>query len=139
MIDRSFLQSTLSNHFIQRMIIVISMREINENVIKNDEFIIIKMIFEDFDDKEHSIKDVIIAKLHVIDDFDVNLLIENDVLILKNMIVDLSRRKLIINNCEDLKISIKVKTRKNFHVKRIIRAKQAYIIMFDEIIEISII
>ena len=139
MIDQSFLQSTLSNYFIQRMIIVISMREINENVIKSNEFIIIKMIFEDLDDKEYSIKNVIIAKLHVINDFNINLLIENDILISKNMIVDLNRRKLIINNCENLKISIKMKARKNFYVRRIIRARQTYIIMFDEIIEISVI
>ena len=129
----------LSNHFIQRMIIAISMLEINENVIKNDEFIIIKMTFENLNCKKHLIKNMIIAKLYVINDFDVNFLIENDVLISKNMIVDLSRRKLIINNCENLKISIKMKARKNFHVKRIIRARQAYIIMFNEIIKISII
>ena len=96
------------------------------------------MIFKDFDCKKHPIKNVIIAELHVIDDFNVNLLIENDVLISKDMTVDLNRRKLIINNCEGLKISIKMKARKNFHVKRIIRARQAYIIMLDEITEISI-
>ena len=84
-------------------------------------------------------KNVIIAELYIINDFDVNLLIENDVLISKNMIVDLDRRRLIIDNCEGLKISIKMKARKNFHIKRIIRARQAYIIMFDKIIEISII
>ena len=139
MIDRSFLQNTLSNHFIQRMTTAISVREIDENVIKSDEFIIIKMVFEDFDDKEHSIKDVIIAKLHVINDFDINLLIENDVLISKDMVVDLNRRKLIINNCEDLKISIKIKTRKDSHVKCIIRARQVYTIMFNEVAEISVI
>ena len=138
MIDRSFLRNILSNHLIQRMIIVISIREINENVIKSDEFIIIKIIFEKIDSKEHSIKNVIIAKLHVINDFDVNLLIENDILISKNMIVDLKRRKLIIGSCESLEMSIRMKTWKNFHVKRIIRIKQAYIIMSDEITEISI-
>ena len=138
MINRSFLQNILSNHFIQRMITVISIRRINENVIKNDEFIIIKIIFEKIDSKKHSIKNVIIAKLHVINDFDVNLLIENDVLISKNMIIDLNRRRLIINNCENFEISIKIKIRKNFHVKHIIRAKQTYIIMFNEIIKTSI-
>ena len=139
MIDRSFLRNILLNHLIQRMIIIISIQKINKNVIKSDEFIIIKITFEEVNNKEHSIKNVITAKLHVINDFNVNLLIKNDVLISKNMIVDLSRRKLVINNCENLKISIKVKTRKNFHIKRIIRAKQAYIIMFNEIIEISVI
>ena len=114
------------------------MREINENVIKNNKFIIIKIAFESFS-KEHSIKNVITTELHVIDDFDANLLLNNDVLILKNMIVDLNRRRLIINNCENLEILIKIKTCKNFHVRRIIRARQAYIIMFDEVIEISII
>ena len=48
------------------------MREIDENVIKNNEFIIIKMTFENLDDKEYSIKNVIIAKLHVIDDFNID-------------------------------------------------------------------
>ena len=138
MINRSFLQNILSNHFIQRMITVISIRRINENVIKSDEFIIIKIIFEKIDSKKHSIKNVIIAKLHVINDFDVNLLIKNDVLISKNMIIDLNRRRLIINNCENFEISIKIKIRKNFHVKHIIRAKQTYIIMFNEIIKTSI-
>ena len=55
------------------------------------------------------------------------------------MIVNLNRRKLIINDCEDLKISIKLKVHKNFYIKRIIRARQAYIIMLDKVIEILII
>ena len=121
------------------MTIIISMRKINDNIIKNDKFIIIKIVFESIDNKEHSIKDVITTKLHVIDDFDANFLLDNDILISKNMIINLSHRKLVMNNCEDLKISIKMKTRKNFHVKRIIRIKQMYIVMFDEITEISII
>ena len=120
MIDRSFLRSTLLNYFIQRMIIVILMREINENIIKSDKFIIINVIFKDFDNKKHAIKNVIIAKLHVINDFNINLLLNNDVLNLKNIIVDLKWRKLIIKNCESLKILIKMKTRKTFYVKRII-------------------
>ena len=115
------------------------MREINDNVIKNDEFIIIRVAFKNVNNKKHSIKSVITTKLHVIDDFDANFLLNNDILISKDMIVDLNRRRLIMNNCENLKISIKMKTRKNFHVKRIIWAKQAYIVMFDEIIKISII
>ena len=139
MIDRSFLCNTLLNHFIQRMTIIISMRKINDNIIKNDKFIIIKIVFESINNKEHSIKDVITTKLHVIDNFDANFLLDNDILISKNMIINLSHRKLVMNNCEDLKISIKMKTRKNFHVKRIIRIKQMYIVMFDEITEISII
>ena len=115
------------------------MRKTNDNVIKNDKFIIIKIVFENVDSKEHSIKNVITTKLHVIDDFDINLLLNNNILISRNMIIDLSCRKLIMNNCEDLKISIKIKACKNFYVKRIIRVKQAYIIMSDKIIEISII
>ena len=58
-------------------------------MIKSDEFIIIKIIFEKIDNKEHSIKNVIIVKLHVIDNFNVNLLIKNNVLVSKNIIVDL--------------------------------------------------
>ena len=115
------------------------MREINDNVIKNDEFVIIKIAFENVDNKEHSIKNVITTKLHVIDNFDANFLLNNDILILKNMIVNLNRRRLIMNNCENLKISIRMKARKNFHVKCIIRIKQTYIVMFDKIVEISII
>ena len=90
MIDRLFLRNMLSNHFIQRIIIVILMREINDNVIKNDEFVIIKIVFESVNNKEHSIKNVIITKLHVIDDFNVNLLLNNNSLISKNMIVNLN-------------------------------------------------
>ena len=115
------------------------MRKISNNVIKNDEFVIIKIVFKDVNNKEYSIKNVITMKLHVINDFDANFLLNNNILISKNMIVDLHHRKLIINNCENLKISIKMKTRKNFHVKRILRVKQTYIIIFNKITEISII
>ena len=138
MIGRSFLRSTLSNYFIQRMITAILISKINENMIKNNKFIIIKIAFEEINNKEYLIKNVIIAKLYVIDDFNVNLLIENNVLISKNIIVDLDRRKLIINNCEDFEILIRIKTRKNFYVKRIIYIKQIYIIMLDKVTEISI-
>ena len=110
------------------------MSKINDNVIKSDEFILIKIVLENVDNKKYLIKNVITTKLYVIDDFNANLLLNNDILISKDMIVDLNRRRLIINNCENLKILIRMKARKNFDIKRIIRIKQTYIVMFDKIV-----
>ena len=80
------------------MIIVISMRKINESVIKNNKFITIKIAFENLN-KKHSIKNVITMKLHVINDFNVNLLIKNNVLISKNIIVNLNHVTIVFQIC----------------------------------------
>ena len=138
MIGRSFLRNTLPNHPIQRMTTAIPVRGIDGNVVKSDEFITTKIAFEGVDSKGHPVKGVVTAELHVIDDFGANLLVGNDVLVPEDMAVDLGRRRLVIGSCEGLEVPIRVEARKDPHVRRTIRARQAYTIMPGEVAEIPV-
>jgi len=50
-----------------------------------------------------------------------------------NMAIDLKNGKLIIGSCEDFEVPIRVEARKNPHVRRLVRARQAHTIMPGEV------
>ena len=51
---------------------------------------------------------IIEIKIYFINDFAINLLFDNDVLCSQNIIVNLQKHKLFINNCQKLKIFLKI-------------------------------
>ena len=87
-----------------------SIRDVNEKIVKIDEFVIIKLYFD------NTLIDQIIAKvikikIYFIDDFAINLLFDNDILCFQNMIVNLQKQNFFIDNCQKFEMSLKMQTR----------------------------
>lgn len=87
MSDREFLRKLLLHISIQKITSSILIREIDEKIIKIDDYMIVKLIFHD-KLNDVFVKRVIIVEIHIINDFVVNLLLDNDVLCLEKMSFD---------------------------------------------------
>ena len=112
MTKRQFVREYLFDVSIQKMTSIVSIRDVNEKIVKIDEFVIIKLYFNKML-IDQIITRVIEIKIYFIDDFAINLLLDNDVLCSQNMIVNLQKQKLFIDNCQKLKIFLKIQTRQN--------------------------
>jgi len=64
------------------MIFLILMRKIDNKIVKTNKYIIIKFVFYDKLNNIY-VKKIVIIKIYVINDFAINLLLNNDVLCLK--------------------------------------------------------
>ena len=112
-------------------------------IIKFDEFVKIKMFFDDtlnnkFINTFQSIIEIIDVEIYVINNFVVNLLLNNNVIYFQNIKINFKKRRLIINKYENFRVSLNIRNRVDAYVKRIIRSRRIYIFLFDDLIEISI-
>ena len=139
MTERKFFTQLLFDVSIQKLISSISMRNVEKKIVKSNEYMLIKMSFDDTFKSKQFVIDVIKIEIHFIDDFAVNLLLTNDVIYSKNIKINSVKRRLIIVNCESFRVSIEIFNRIISNVKRTIRSRQIYILMFDELAEIFVI
>jgi len=58
---------------------------------------------------------------------------------LERIIVDANRRKLIIKNCRNLKTKLKIKSKNDIRIKRIVKIEKSLVIVAHSIFEILII
>ena len=138
MIDRKFLTQLLFDVFVQKLASSISMRNVNDKIVKSDEFMLVSMTFDEMLKSKREIIDVIEVEMHFIDDFATNMLFANDVIYSQNIKIDFEKRRLTIVKCESFRISIDVLNRITSHVKRIIRSRQTYILQFDDFAKIFV-
>ena len=62
--------------------------------------------------------------IHIINNLKINLLIEINILSSKDIIVNLSKAKIIFTKCDKVTILVQVTIRNNVQIRRIIRAKR---------------
>ena len=141
--ERKFLIQQLSNAIIQKLTFFVSVRKIKNKIIKFDEFVKTKMFFDDtlnskFISTFQLVIEIIDVEIHVINDFVVNLLLNNNVIYSQNMKINSKKHRLIINKCENFRVSLNVRNRVTSHVKRTIRSQRVYTLMFNDLIEILI-
>lgn len=136
---RNFIKQQLNDDIkIQKSVSLISIRKVNNKLIKINDFVLINLYIIDVDFIDKFIIVVIIAKIYLINDFDVNMFINVNVLKLQKMLLNFDNNKFIINNC-DVQTNIDSIIRFKFYVKRIIRNQKIYIVLSNEIIKISMI
>ena len=138
MIDRKFLTQLLSNVSVQKLTSSIFVRNVNDKIVKSDEFMLINMTFERMFKSKRETIDVIEVEMHFIDDFAINMLLANDVIYSQDIKINFEKRRFIIIKCENLRVSIDVFNRITSHVKRIIRSRQTYILQFDDLAQIFV-
>ena len=137
-IDRKSLIQLLFNIFVQKLVSSIFVRNVNDKIVKSNEFMFVNMTFDEMFKSKHEIIDVIEIEMYFIDDFAINMLLVNDVIYSQNIKIDFEKRRFIIIKCENLRVSIDVFSRVISHVKRIIRFRQTYILQFDDFAKIFV-
>ena len=138
MIDRKFFTKLLFDVSVQKLASSIFVRDVNDKIVKSNEFMFVSMAFDEMLKSKHETTDVIEVEMHFIDDFAANMLLANDVIYSQNIKIDLEKRRFIIVKCENLRVSIDVFSRATSHVKRIIRSRQTYILQFDDFAKIFV-
>ena len=138
MIDRKFFTQLLFNVSMQKLISFIFVRNVNDKIVKSNEFMFVNMTFDEMFKSKREIIDVIEIEMHFIDDFAINMLLANDVIYSQNIKIDSEKRRFIIIKCENLRVSIDMFSRVISHVKRIIRFRQTYILQFDDFAKIFV-
>ena len=138
MIDRKFLTQLLSNVSVQKLTSSISVRDVNDKIVKSDEFMLVNMTFDEMLKSKHATTDVIEVEMHFIDDFATNMLLANDVIYSQDIKIDFEKRRLIIVKCESFRVSIEMFSRATSHVKRTIRSRQTYILQSDDLAKIFV-
>ena len=112
-----------------------------KKVIKFDEYVKTKIflnnMFVNKNVDNTSIIEIIEMKIYVIENFVVNLLLNNDVIYFQIMKRNSKTHRFIIEKCENFRISLNVRNRFTFHVKRIIRFRQIFVLMFDDLTKMS--
>ena len=139
MIDRKFFTQLLLDVSMQKLVSSIFVRDVRNKIVKSNEYIFVNMSFDEMFKFEHAIIDVIEIEMHFIDDFAINMLFVNDVIYSQNIKINSKKRRLIIIKCESFRVLIEIFNRIISHVKRIIRFRQAYILMSNDLAKISVI
>ena len=138
MIDRKFFTQLLFNVSMQKLISFIFVQNVNDKIVKSDEFMFVNMTFDKMLKSKHEIIDVIEIKIHFIDDFAINMLFVNNVIYSQNIKINFEKRRFTIVKCENFRVSIDVFSRVISHVKRIIRFRQTYILQSDDFAKILV-
>ncbi len=133
LIDRAYLQKFLSSTKILHTDDFISVRDIDIVIHNCSEYVHLKLfISESFE----------IVKLtrqaHIVDNLRAKFLMSMNILRLEEIILDISRRRLILSLCENLKMSIRVISKSKFRINRLILVERQISISAKSVISISI-
>ena len=138
MTDRKFFTQLLSNVSMQKLVSSIFVRDVNDKIVKSNEFMFVSMTFDEMLKSKRETIDVIEIEMHFIDDFAINMLFANDVIYSQNIKIDFEKRRFTIAKCESFRVSIEMFSRAISHVKRTIRSRQTYILQFDDFAKILV-
>ena len=139
MIDRKFFTQLLLDVSMQKLVSSIFVRDVRNKIVKSNEYIFVNMSFDEMFKFEHAIIDVIEIEMHFIDDFAINMLFVNDIIYSQNIKINSKKHRFIIVKCENFRVSIEMFNWIISHVKRIIRFRQTYILMSDDLTKIFVI
>ena len=81
-----------------------------------------------------------IRDIHIMNNLKANFLISMDILDFKDVIINISKKKIIFTKCENIAVFIQIIIRNNVRIRRIVRSKRRQIISFKtiEIVGISL-
>jgi hypothetical protein len=137
--DREFIKIHESHYIIRRMIISLNVRELEINKHEISKYIIASIYFrEHFSKNEKFVREVIRRKIHLVNNLKVNMLIDNDILRSKNIFIDDVNSKVIVSSCQNMIISIEIRTLTKKMINKILHARFITMISSYSMIIISI-
>ena len=136
--DRNFMQRHLNEiMMMHKFVSSLSIKKIDEKMLRTFKYVTIYICLNVIDFEQQSIIAKLIAEIHLIDNLTTNLLLIIDVLIFQKMILNFKNRLIRINICNVIAL-IDMITRKN-DIKKIVRVKKTFIILFNQTINVFII
>ncbi len=116
--NKSFVLKRLSEAHIHLMTSFLIVRDINANVHEIKEYVNFSIYFSS---KNNSIKMIEIHReMHLMKNLKASMLINNDILKSKEIIIDVQDKKTIIRNCQNLIIDVKIHQRESFVQRNVV-------------------
>jgi hypothetical protein len=115
--DKQFVLKRLSKAHIHLMISFLTVREIGVNVHETKKYVNFSIYLSSKDDKNMT---EIHRKMHLVEDLKANMLIENDILESKEIIIDIQEKKVIISSCQNMIIEVKIHQKESFVRRNVI-------------------
>ena len=107
--NKNFFKNQASKISIRKMIFSISVRDVKAKKHQSNEYVIVFIYIFDRDKNENVVKIMIIKKIHLIDNFKINMLFEIDLIESKKIDISVFNKTTYIDNC-DVIASLKIKT-----------------------------
>jgi hypothetical protein len=136
--NRNFIKINATHYIIRRMITFLNVRDLEINKHETFEYIIASIYFAEKIIQKKLIREVIRREVHLIDDFKVNMLIENDILDLEDIFINDVNNKVIIASCQHMIISIEIRTLTKEMINKVFNVRFITIISSYSMIIISI-
>ena len=108
------------------MITFFTMRDLNISQHQNLNYVIVLMYFVDVKN-DNSIKIFICREIHLINNFKINMFIDNDVIVSKSVVFNLIKKQVFIDNCNVI-IIFNVRLRINYVQQRFIHVKKIIVL-----------
>jgi hypothetical protein len=135
LVDTNYLNLTLSKATILKMSALINVRDIDNALHQSSFYVMLDLYLNDLVNEKKA-RDHIKRKFHLIDDLKCKLLMSLNVMISKEMMINLTNKSLIISTCENLMISIRINLKSNSRIRRIIHSKKSIKVFSNSIISI---
>jgi hypothetical protein len=135
LVNTNYLNLTLSRVTILKMSALINVRDINNALHQSCFYVMLDLYLNDLINEKKA-RDHIRRKFHLIDDLKCKLLMNLNVMISKEMMINLTNKLLIISTCENLMISIRINLKSNSRIRRIIHSKKSIKVFLNSIISI---
>ena len=98
--DVDFVRKQKSNFIIRKMISFIIIRNLKIIQHQCENYVILFIYFININIDNKFIKIFIERKIHFIKIFKINMFIDNDIIIFKNILIDFKKQKIIVRNCD---------------------------------------
>jgi hypothetical protein len=108
--NENFIRMHEAYYIIRRMTTSLNVRDLEINKHQISKYIIVSIYFAEKIAEEKLIRRVIHREVHLVNDLKVNMLIENDILDFENISIDDVNSKIIIASCQNMIISIEIRT-----------------------------
>jgi hypothetical protein len=122
LIDTRYLTLTFSKIQIIKMSASINVRDI-ENVLHQSFSYVMLDLYLNGTCKEKKTRAHIRRKFHIVKELKCKILMRLDIMTSKKMIINLTNKSLIISICENMTISIRINSKSNFRIRRIVHSK----------------
>jgi hypothetical protein len=137
LIDIKYLFTIVSETKVITMLVSINVQDI-ENVIHQFNAYVMLNLYLNEIFKDRKTKDHIRREFHIVNDLKCRILMKLNIMTSKKMIINLVDKSLIIFTCENLIVSIRINSKSNSRIKRIIHSKEFVTISFNSVMSVSI-
>ncbi len=135
LMNTKYLISTLSKAIITKMSALINVRDINNALHQSSSYVMLDLYLDDIT-IERKARDHIRREFHLVNELKCKLLMRLNIMISEKMIINLTNKSLITFTCENLTIFIKINSKSNLRIRRIVHSKKSIVISSNSIVSI---